>query len=200
MRLFKSLFHPKPPQALVTKFWTWFTENSQTIFALEKNQQKIVETLAEQLCAVHKHLTFEIGPDEGGVREFIVSADGFRDAVPAVEEVVKLAPALPHWKVIAFRQPVKIILTAYYGNVILPPEDVWYSSTPKAGKIDITLYIGGYLPSKKAEYLAATFLLLDHLLGEYIVITEIGAVELDIAPADPPAAGLKPFGELKSEF
>ena len=134
MTLLSNLFQAKTLKTSVPKFWAWFSENSDTVFAFEKDQHAVEELIAAELHKVHPHLTFEIGPDVEDVRELIISADGFKDAIPAVEEVVKQAPQSKQWKVVAFRQPVPMLMTAYYGNVILPPEDLWFSSVSKAGK------------------------------------------------------------------
>ncbi len=200
MTLLSNLFQPINLKSSVPKFWAWFESQSQTLFQLDTNQQAVIESLTGELKKVNEHLSFEMGPDVEGVRELIISADGFKDAIPAVQELVKQAPKLENWEVIPFRQALPLVLTVYYGNVILPPEDLWFSAEQKGGKVDLHLYANGYLPTKKNDYLAASFLLLDHLLGEYTVMTKMGAIDIDILPADPPAAGLKQFGDLKAEF
>jgi hypothetical protein len=199
MNFVTNFFKPSE-SARIAKFWEWFTATSDTVFGFEKDQETIFNELKDELKKVQPHLTFEIGPDEEGVREFVFSADGFKDAIPTVENIVKAAPTLPRWKFVAFRQPIETLLTMYYGNVILPPEDIWVLSEKKGGKVDIHFFIAGYLPTKKNDYLACVLQLLDHLIGEYIVMTKVGAIDIDIAPKDPPAAGLKPFGDLKAKF
>ena len=84
-------------------FWQWFVQNSASIAKIRTAREPIAMSLGAQLRAIDKHLTFELGPP-GPVREFIISADGVREAFPSVVRLVAAARAPKGWKVIAFRQ------------------------------------------------------------------------------------------------
>ena len=93
-------------QALATPeqaFWSWFEKNEKRLFTFETDRDRVFNELAGKLKQVHESVTFEFGPVEDGKREFVISADGIKDAFPAVEKLYALAPKLPRWKFIKFR-------------------------------------------------------------------------------------------------
>jgi hypothetical protein len=85
-------------------FWIWFQNNQNALFDFEKDREKTFGMLSAQLHKVNPTLTFEFGPIEQGQREFTISADGIKDAFPAVEALYAAAPQLPRWKFLKFRQ------------------------------------------------------------------------------------------------
>src|SRR5882724_4779444 len=68
-------------------FWQWFQRNEADLFDFERDQEAIFDRLAAEMHKVHPSLTFEFGSKENGRREFVISADGIKDAFPKVESL-----------------------------------------------------------------------------------------------------------------
>jgi hypothetical protein len=175
-------------------FWEWFVKNEADIRAVKTGQEKIMDTLGRRIRAQGPGLQFEMSTQKEGDREFIVSAGGIRDVIPDVEALVREAPPIPGWKVIAFRQRHPGF-TLTLGSTHFGPEDIWFSATTHSEHVDLDLYIKGYNGNNKMAMQAA-FLMLDATLGEYDVMTKVGQIDFHHLPDDPAAQGLKPSNEL----
>lgn len=175
-------------------FWSWFTSHSAEIATIERGDEPIADALHEELKKVRSELTFELGP-RMVPRELIVSADGLREAFPAVASLVAAAPAMSGWKAIAFRQRKPGFVLEYDG-VKLSADDVRMTTSPEpSGKTAVELYVAGLTPANKKKMEGACLLLLDATLGEYDVETRLGVIDID-APPPSGAHGMKPLSEL----
>lgn len=168
--LFKATATPEQ------EFWKWFQKNEAMLFSFEKNQEAVFGSLGTQMNKVHESLTFEFGPVENGKREFVISADGIKDAFPAVERVYATAPKLDRWIFIKFR-PRREPMDVEYGGVKVKVDDVFCTVEPDKGKAGITVFIRGYQTEHQKAYTGITFLMLDQALGEYDVETKVGFIE-----------------------
>src|SRR5579883_3506273 len=160
-------------------FWKWFQDRENELFHFEADQERIFDSLAEELQKVNPHLTFEFSPEENGKREFVISAGGIKKAFPAVTSLKSAAPVLPRWHVIAFR-PRRAPMVIQLGDKRIDPEDVQFSLLDN-GKI-AGLYL--FMPGYKEDDLALKqigYLLLDEALGEYDVETKVGLIKM-LAP------------------
>lgn len=164
------------------EFWNWFKAHEDMLFHFEKNQEHVFDQLGYQMHKINPNLTFEFGPKENGRREFVISADGIRDAFPEVEALYASAPALPRWKFIKFR-PRRKPLDVSYGGVSVKAASVRVSIVSTGQTEDLTVFIPGSENGNKA-YTAAAFLLLDGALGEYDVETRVGQINVASAPQD----------------
>ena len=169
--LFKALATPE--QA----FWNWFEKNEKMLFSFETNQDRVFGELAAKMQRVQESVTFEFGPVVEGKREFVISADGIKDAFPAVERLYASAPKLPRWVFIKFR-PRRAPMDVDYEGVKVKVEDVFCTVEPDRNKAGITVYIRGYQLSRKKQYTGIAFLMLDQALGEYDVETKVGFIEV----------------------
>ena len=178
-------------------FWQWFQNNETLLFNFEKDQERIFDKLALQLHKVHPDLTFEFGPKQNGRREFVLSADGLRKAIPAVEALAAAAPTMAKWTVIKFR-PRREPFDIDYGNVTVKASAISALLAPQGQRIAVTLLIPGYSASTRTAYMGVTFLMLDQALGEYDVMTRVGAVDARApTPADKTAV---PLAQLPMAF
>src|SRR5258708_6440308 len=99
---FFGLFSKQAAATPESDFWAWFQKNEALLFDFEKDQEKVFDSLAAALHKVHPSLTFEFAPRQGGRREFVISADGIKDAFPKVESLYTSAPRIPRWQFIKF--------------------------------------------------------------------------------------------------
>lgn len=174
-------------------FWVWFQNNQDMLFDFEKDEERTFDRLAAELHKVHPSLTFEFGPKNDGSREFVISADGIKEAFPKVESLYAAAPVLPRWKFIKFR-PRRKPNNISYGGVNVKHETVTVQVARGGQKADIIVFIPGYNERERNTYLAIAFLLLDEALGEYDVEMKIGQIQ--VKPSPPTAEQAHSLEEL----
>ena len=171
---------PKPiiqKKSAESRFWEWFQQNDDHLFDFETNPELLVGQIVRELQRVHASLTCEISSVQDGKREFIISADGKRDAFPAVVRLGDTAPALARWEVIKFRPRRSEPCMVGIGDMSFSSDDVQFTLEPEGGKIGVTLYLGDneHFDEQAVGYIG--FLLLDYMLGEYDVETLVGSVQ-----------------------
>ncbi len=171
-----SLFTLKSKATPEQDFWSWFSKNDGVLFNFEKDQEKTFDRLTAEMKKINPSLTFEFSPVKDGKREFVISADGIKDAFPAVEQLYAAAPKLDHWTWIRFR-PRRSPMDIEYAGVKVKADDVFCTVEPDGGKAGLTLYIRGYQSGNKKTYQGIAFLMLDQALGEYDVETKVGFIQ-----------------------
>lgn len=195
-------------------FWSWFQTNEKALFASDDLSDMEHVSLAEKLKRVEEELSYDIGPAKNGKREMSVSADGIPELFPVVQQVVKAAPKMDRWKVVAFRQRVA---EASLKELAIKSAPVNLSSDPakqeegieiavkemRAGiervgeKANITVFIKGYKKQEAQDNLA--LVMLQQALGEYDMVMKVG----DIKFASTQEANDKnsiPFIKLAGQF
>ncbi|HWW25481.1 MAG TPA: hypothetical protein VNZ85_06245 [Caulobacter sp.] len=187
-----SWFRPKDN---IAAFWRWFQANADDIWkGVERQDHDLIITkLGDRLSKVHPTIVHEIGkPDEDTV-ELIISADGMKEALPAVLALTRDAPKLSGFLITAFRprrprQALKILDRDITG------EDVRYRSEFDGEKLNLVVFIDGDFTERERSLIG--FLMLDQALGEYDVMTGVGTVRFEsIAPPE-----VRPLADLAAEF
>ena len=180
-------------------FWHWFQANESRLFDFEKDREKIFDELGMQLHRIRPELTFEFGPQHDGKREFVISADGIKDAFPAVIALADAAPSLSRWKITKFRPRRGFQSPVTINGFRLAPDQVRFTIAPDGDKAGLTLFIDGYNPTERYKFASAVYLMLDQTLGEYDVETKVGIIELETASA-PSRSVKQPFSSLTESF
>ena len=177
--MLKNLFKKKITEK---EFWSWFEKNSKDYFQLdEKNYDLLFNKLGLQLSKYHKDLTFEFSIEMNqGKREFIISAEGMVSAFPAVIKLVEEAPSLEKFNVVAFRQRQDSEQEIYFEDIVLNTEDIFftYREDKQMDCLDIVIYIKGY-SEENDQFIAAAFIMLDSLIGEYDVGVKLGEINFE---------------------
>jgi hypothetical protein len=169
------------------KFWKWFRANEDEIFNFDANREKVFDKLTAHLRRVHGDLTFEFSGAYDGTREFIVSAGGITRAFPEVLALVRDAPILPRWKIIAFRQR-KDIPSIRCGETVIERDSVYFDYASAGDQIDLTVFIKGLVNGSSNDVnglKTVGYLLLDASVGEYNVETKIAGIQFVDASAFP---------------
>lgn len=181
------------------RFWAWFAANEDRLFHFD-DEQTTLDELEEALHDVGSDLTFEIDHAvEDGTRELVISAGGIKSAFAAVTTLIAAAPALPRWRLVAFRQryPVGSVSLTFEG-LRVDPKKVTYSLGDDGMDLAVCLYIPGH-DADDERYGQIGYLLLDGALGETDVALKFGAIEFahpDEHVADP----RYPLFELPDHF
>jgi hypothetical protein len=158
------------------RFWTWFEKNESRMFDFEGNQDRNVSDLLRELHRINESLTFEIGSERRGTREFIISADGNRRAFPYVIRLAEAAPPLPRWRVVKFRPRRTDPCLIGIGDQQFSSDDVLVSLELEGVRIGVSLYLGDKDHFDEQIVGRIGFLLLDYTLGEYDVESLVGTV------------------------
>lgn len=169
---------PFPPESA---FWLWFSQNEKKLFYFELQDESLIDEGIEMIQTIHGDLVFEIGPEIDGVREFIISANGVREAFHRVIEIVRDAPSYENWRFVPLRPRISDPdLKIELNKTVLELENLYFESEIEEGLIDLTIYIAGYEADDENEddFFQAVFLLLDSLVGEYDVEMKIGAIDI----------------------
>ena len=167
------------------------------LFNFEKNQEVIFDQLQAEMQKVNSKLTFEFGPQEGGRREFVISADGVLDAFPGVEKLFAAAPPLKKWKVIKFR-PRREPFDIDFQGVLVKAASVSVLLAPEGSKAAVTVLIPAYTSAKRDTFVGIAYLFLDQALGEFDVETRVGTIVV-AAPAKQ-SAQARPLKDLPKTF
>ncbi|MFB4324733.1 hypothetical protein [Priestia megaterium] len=177
--MLKNLFKKKITEK---EFWSWFEKNSEEYFQLDENNYDLLfNKLGLQLSKYHKDLTFEFSVEMNqGKREFIISAEGMVSAFPAVIKLVEEAPSLEKFNVVAFRQRQDSEQEIYFEDIVLNTEDIFftYREDKQMDCLDIVIYIKGY-SEENDQFIAAAFIMLDSLIGEYDVGVKLGEINFE---------------------
>lgn len=159
------------------QFWEWFAQNESELYRANQESVEVFKALNEELAKISQGLTFEFSAVlQGAIKDFCISADGVKEYFPAVIDLVKVAPKFEHWHIRAFRQRIpNDNIAISMGDIDLSYDDIFFRYSIEDGKINIDLHIRN-LVANKDQFISAIFILLDALLGEYDVVTQIGAI------------------------
>ncbi len=161
-------------------FWKWFLERETDFFHYEQQHSDLLDDTIEKLKTIHPDLVFEISPEYDGKREFIISANGLKEAFASVIELTKSAPVMDRWNIIPFRQrKANLDIEIEIEDIILSPEDIFFTYESVGRKINIDLYIAG-IDTEDERVFHLVLLLLDNVIGEYDV--EMKLEQIDIHP------------------
>jgi hypothetical protein len=171
----------KRAQATPEDFWKWFQSNEDALFNFEKNREQTFDKLGAEMHKLNPSLTFEFGPIEDGKREFVISADGIKEAFPQVEALYAAAPSLSRWKFVKFR-PRRKPMDVDYEGISVRATSVTVQLIRNGQFADLTVFIPNCSEADRKAYMAIAFLLLDGALGEHDVETRVGQIKVEAAP------------------
>lgn len=192
-----SVFAGQASASSEIDFWWWFQANQEKLFDFERDQERIFDRLAAEMHKVDSNLTFEIGPKKNGQREFIISADGIRDAFPKVAALYAAAPALPNWIIVKFR-PRREPFDIHFGDHTIQAGTVSVILQPQGEKVGLTMIIPGYNTIEHDTYATIGYLFLDQALGEFDVETRVGEIQFQSPSSHRP--GTTSLRELPTAF
>jgi hypothetical protein len=175
--MLKNLFKKTTPEQ---KFWGWFRKNEDKFYQMTQLDREVLfDLLSEQLHKIHENLAFEFNskPDQNGIRELVISADGIAELIPYVIKLVNIAPKMERWKITAFRQPMDENIEINFNGYTISANTVYfrYQYSEDGTQLDANLYIEGY----EEDLIGAIYLLLDSLVGEYQVMTKLRYLEFE---------------------
>lgn len=163
-----------------TKFWNWFLKNQSKLeeFIRTKNSDySIYNKLTKRLKKFDELLFPEITIDKDNDYVLIITPDGISKGINSTKEIVAAAPKIENWKIKKFRQPSDTFTTNFNG-LEFDYEDIkiWRVFNLEREKVDIAVLIKDF-DKNDTRFMNLGFLYLDHILGEFNVMTRVGAIE-----------------------
>lgn len=160
------------------EFWNWFQVRRSEIEKFIVSGQDdftIFNELTDKLRSYNDLVIAELTQDTENRNILILSCDGRRDGIEPVERLYKSAPTIDNWRIQKFRAPGHVTELNYQG-LSIKPDDIMLKYNFDGAGYNIELFMKGYR-EKDDRYKALAFLYLDHLVGEYNVMTRIGQIE-----------------------
>ncbi len=180
-------------------FWRWFVAHSPALQRAEGDRDPMLDSLGAALAHVDTSLTFELGP-RGARRDFVLSADGIREAFPEVEALYAAAPPMTQWHVIKFRpRRAELSTLTISGHQFDPAHTRFLLVKDAPGKVGIVLFLEHYSEAEHNLFGQAGFLILDEALGEYDMETRVGAIDF-VGQESKYYAQSRPLAELPAVF
>jgi hypothetical protein len=188
-------------------FWSWFAKAAPKIArdyaAFVRGggaPDVLLKDVGKQLRRYSPGLVAEIGK-AGETFDLVISADGIRANIEPVLALVRAAPQIAGWKVTAFRSR-KTLAAAnlQLGPLTLHRSDVRFRlGDLDDGHCDLIIAFREKILPPDMDPAFPGFLLTDIALGEYDVMTRIGAV--DFAVFDAVTLGdFLPFDQLPEQL
>jgi hypothetical protein len=162
-----------------TEFWKWFTENKSALetFITQNNRDySIYKKLTAKMHKFNKQIFPEITVDNG-MFVLILTPDGIKDGIEPVKELFNKAPKFENWIVKKFRQANDNAQLSFNGLEFKQDAiKIWRAFDLEQGSVDIAILIKDY-SNDDPRFKNLAFLYLDHVLGEFNVLTVVGQID-----------------------
>ena len=167
-------------------FWEWFIEHRETISSdMRSNdkdrQRETVHRVDSRIGEVAPGVGFVYG-HSGKPNRFVITANGIRERIPLVEEMLESAPKLDDWEFVAFRPPSNATsdFQITIGEDTLDIEDVVCRAFDlREEGIGVTLYPRQMCDENYDRIRTLATILMDHVIGEYASMTLIDSLRVD---------------------
>ena len=173
------------PSPAIGAFWRAFSDAQASLQALP-----LRERVGAANALIDQHLeglALEMsGDDADAVVDLIVTAHGSIERFPLVAQVVAAAPALPHYRVRAFRErTTQPDFPIGMEGFELSTSEVLVALEQDGGQAALEIRFGREIPSDYQDHARnMAFIMLDHVLGEYDFAVKVGAVDFVGEPDD----------------
>ena len=177
--MFRNLFKKKDP---IEKFWQYFIDHEKKLYNLrEEDIEKVFRDLYILINKVNNQLTFSTPvPLIDGKREITIKASSNGKNFPDVIRLVEAAPKMEKFTIIAFEQRNDDEHETTVNDIKLTRDDVFFHYTydQEYTTFYLKLYIKGF-EEENDDYYRVAFDLLEVVIGEYVLGTEITEIEFN---------------------
>ncbi len=151
-------------------FWQWFVDNENRFRQIDdSNSGPLLDEMEAHLHRFCSELFFEIGGEPNGPSELIITAEGAVNCFPYVRALVKKAPILDGWRIVAFKPPMGFEFSTRHGSVRVNAGELWFrplKSATHPESLGLLIGVPGYDRSLRDDYLFAVTVALRTALGE----------------------------------
>lgn len=162
----------------ISNFWSDFAAAEVSLHALPLRER--VER-ANALLEPHvQGMALEImGKEDDAVVDLIVTAHGHVENFPLLTQLVAAAPKLAHHRVVAFRErSAEPDFPIGMDGFKLATSEVLVSLQQDSGQVALELRFAREIPYDFVDHARhMTFIMLDHVLGEFDFAVKVGAVD-----------------------
>jgi hypothetical protein len=187
----------------IDAFWLGFRQGEAEL--VRKPVREQVEEINEVLEQHMEGLALEMSADDGDQQvELIATAHGNTDTFPLLLDFVRRAPKLKHYSLTAFRARTESPdFPMRMDDFELATSDVLIGHVADEGRVGMEVMFARELPSDMQDHARnMTFIMLDHVLGEYDFAVKVGFVDFVEAFSDEVIAStpLDQFGAVLDKF
>jgi hypothetical protein len=182
----------------IEEFWAWFSTHKLEFSRLALDEP-FWDIALEQIKKVDKHLWFELSRDSHPAREFIVTAEGHVSSFPVAEKMVRLAPNIEGWAIIALKPAQGFQFTTTYEGTRFDPREMWFlplESKSHPRDLCVRIAVPGLDCMDKTTAHSAVLVILDTGLGERSAALDLQHTEVTKLPTDPESLGYIELPEL----
>ena len=179
----------KNKHAAIDDFWEWFQSPDgrkalSELWTESQTSGEAANRIGRRLKKVAPGLSW--GAQGGEPSRFEVSASGIAKFAPIVREVVERAPAMNGWEVVAFKQPVENEELVFQGRSVSYDSTMCQILGSNGPKVEVNVFLPLPAGTPQAVVNEIGFIMLDHSLGEELVMTRVGGIQFDTTLVAPP--------------
>ncbi len=161
-------------------FWKWFSDHQIALEEFIKDPNRdyaIYHEMTDELQKFSELLYPEITVNEDDKYVLIITPNGINDGIEPTREIVAASPTLQNWEFVRFRQPRDEVSLEQDG-LQYETEDIEIITELDEGgdKVNCLIFIRN-MNKDPRKYQTLAFLYLDHVLGEFNVITKVGYID-----------------------
>ncbi len=185
------------------QFWSWFTTQAKGFrTAPEEEMPLIVQHIHERIKLTDERLICEFGFTGEHLGELVISGDGQRELISAVNSLVDAAPKIEGWTITAFRPRFEKYheMELEFSQHVISAKTIWFRPLTDEGEFDVIFYHFDFNEDDSASLINGTYILLDMAVGELDVMTKIRYMDHQLLAGDPSEQGLLPFSEFRTVF
>jgi hypothetical protein len=166
-----------PPEQ---EFWNWFMTNKKRIEDFvdsDHSDYSVYELLTNKMRAYHDEIVPELTKTEDDKYVLIITPDGIKEGIEPTKALAAAKPEIENWIVEKFRQPCDEI-TLELNGLTYPSSDI--EIIPQIDREKEIVHLDVFIRNMNSDtkkYQNLAFLYLDHILGEFNLLTKVGYIE-----------------------
>ena len=179
------------------KFWNWFVDFAELI-PHEEFPESLQNELLSKLQDYDNRLFFLVSTNSSP-REFIVTAEGNREAFSVADDLVAAAPDLANWLFISLKPAMGFKFRHTDGPISLNVSELWFfptASTKDPAKLGIVLGFPDVDFVLNSQSVDTAYTILESAIGERSCINDIAHVSVNNLPEDPGNSGYLELPQL----
>lgn len=182
--------------AEIIAFWRWFLDGDEERYATVERWYAnrddpeatravmgALDAVNRALSTVDEHLAINFGPPSApGQHELVLTVEGQREGMAALEAVASASPALARWQLVKYKPPIGDGgLSVTYNGLVLSAKDITCAAADVDGEVVVVLFLAGLGEGRDDDHKGAALVLLDGVIGEWRALAKIDV--LHCAPA-----------------